>query len=274
MQPRITIENLCFHYLPGKPVFEHLDFSVASGEVLCLLGPNGTGKSTLIKCLAGLLRAQGGSVLLDGKPLTGLKPAAIARMIGYVPQGQPSVFPFLVQDVVVMGRAAHLNAISSPSQADYAIAREAMAAVGISHIAHSHCNAISSGEWQLVLIARALTQSPKILLLDEPTSHLDMGKQMRILKVIMDLAASGLTIVMASHFPDHALLAGQRVAILKDRRFIAMGDPETVITPDNLHAAYSIEVKILRIDGDVDRSVCVPMVGRASVKQVPEAPFG
>jgi len=261
MQTRIAVEDLSFHYLPGKPVFAQLSFSVSGGEVLCLLGPNGTGKSTLIKCLGGLLRPQTGRALLNGRPLAELKPAAIARLIGYVPQSQPSVFPFLVKDVVVMGRAAHLNAVSSPSKSDYAIAEDAMAAVGITHIAENPCNAISSGEWQLVLIARALTQRPQILLLDEPTSHLDLGKQMRILKVIMDLAASGLTIVMATHFPDHALLASQRVAILKNKHLIAMGPPGEVVTPANLQEAYGIAVRIVHVEGGVGRTICVPMVG-------------
>ena len=274
MQTRITIENLSFHYQPGKPVFEQLNFRATSGEVLCLLGPNGTGKSTLIKCLGGLLRPQAGRALLNGRPLTELKPAAIARLIGYVPQGQPSVFPFLVRDVVVMGRAAHLNAVSSPSYSDYTIAEDAMASVGISHVADNPCNAISSGEWQLVLIARALTQMPQILLLDEPTSHLDLGKQMRILKVIMDLAASGLTIVMATHFPNHALLAAQRVAILKDRRLIAMGSPDEVITPDNLWEAYGLEVRILRIGDGIGRAICVPMVNSGAVQAGPGVPIG
>ncbi|MEN6475074.1 MAG: ABC transporter ATP-binding protein [Syntrophaceae bacterium] len=267
MQTRIAVDNLSFHYLPGKPVFERLNLHVTTGEVLCLLGPNGTGKSTLIKCLGGLLHPQSGSVLLDAKPLSVLSPSAIARLVGYVPQGQPSIFPFLVRDVVVMGRAAHLNAVSSPSRADYAIARDAMALVGIEHISTSPCNAISSGEWQLVLIARALTQNPKILLLDEPTSHLDLGKQMRILKVIMDLASTGLTIVMATHFPDHALLAAQRVVILKNKRLIAMGTPIEVVTSANLQDAYGIAVKILRVDGEVGRTICVPMVGHDFVKE-------
>lgn len=273
MQTRIAVESLSFHYLPGKPVFEQLNFSVVGGEVLCLLGPNGTGKSTLIKCLGGLLRAQSGSVLLDGKELTQLNPSSIARLIGYVPQGQPSVFPFLVRDVVVMGRAAHLNAVSSPSRADYAIAEDAMALVGITHIADNPCNAISSGEWQLVLIARALTQRPQILLLDEPTSHLDLGKQMRILKVIMDLASSGLTIVMATHFPDHALLAGQRVAILKNKRLIAMGPPGEVVTSANLQEAYGIAVRIVRVGEGIGRTICVPMVGHDAAQEVPGKPL-
>jgi len=267
MHARIAIENASFHYLPGRPVFEHLTLRVTAGEVLCLLGPNGTGKSTLIKCMGGLLRPQDGGTLLDGKPLAGLRPAAVARLVGYVPQGQPSLFPFLVRDVVVMGRAAHLNAISSPSKSDYTIAHTAMESVGIAHIADNPCNAISSGEWQLVLIARALTQRPQVLLLDEPTSHLDLGKQMRILKVIMDLAASGLTIVMATHFPDHALLAGRRVAILKDRRLIAVGSPEEVVTSDNLRDAYGLEVRIVHVDDGIDRAVCVPMIGRGSGRE-------
>lgn len=261
MSARIVVNDLTFRYDRPEPVFERLSFAVTTGEVLCLLGPNGTGKSTLIKCLDGLLQPQSGAVCLDGRPLNTLKPATIARAIGYVPQGQQSVFPFLVRDVVVMGRAAHLNAVSSPSRSDYIKADEAIASVGIGHIAACACTGISSGEWQLVLIARALAQQPQILLLDEPTSHLDMGKQMRILEVIMQLAQAGLTIVMASHFPDHAFLAAHQVAILKDRRLIAMGDPDAVVTTANLREAYGIEVKILRVGDGVGRTICVPLGG-------------
>ncbi len=261
MTPRITIDDLCFFYASSdeKPVFEHLSFQVSSGQVFCLLGPNGTGKSTLIKCLSGLLRPQQGTILLDGDDLSSLKPSSIAKKVGYVPQSQFSVFPFLVRDVVVMGRAAHLNNISSPKQRDYDIADEAIRTVGIAHIAERPCNNISGGEWQLVLIARALTQQPQILLLDEPTSHLDMGNQMRILEVISGLSRAGLTIIMASHFPDHAFLAAHQAAILKDRQFVAWGNPDEVINQANLQAAYGIDVRILFVADGVGRKICVPL---------------
>jgi iron complex transport system ATP-binding protein len=165
-----------------------------------------------------------------------------------------------VEEVVVMGRAPHLKLLAQPSAADYRKAGSAMAVVGITHLARRACTRLSGGEWQLTLLARALAQDPQILVLDEPTSHLDIGNQIKILKVIQSLAAGGLTIVMATHFPDHALWTANRVAMLNQGRIAVAGPPEEVITPATLGAVYGVDIKVLRIDEGTTSSICLPQL--------------
>ena len=263
MNARLAVESLTFRYssrAENVRVFEDVSLALVPGEVLVLLGPNGTGKSTLLKCMAGLLKPQQGRVLLDGVDVATIGPSRLARRIGYVPQSNASTFPFKVRDVVVMGRAPHLNTLASPSKPDVDIANRMIEEAGITHLADRSCHQISAGEWQMVLIARALTQQPDILLFDEPTSHLDIGNQVRILDSIRRLSRRGFTIVMASHVPDHAFMAGDRVAILKDRHLMALGRPDAVITAENLRRAYGVEVLVADIVAEVGRRVCVPVV--------------
>jgi iron complex transport system ATP-binding protein len=265
MSARLAVESLAFRY-PSRSadlgVFEDISLALAPGDVLVLLGPNGTGKSTLLKCMAGLLKPQRGRVLLDDVDVATIRPSRLARRIGYVPQSNASTFPFKVRDVVVMGRAPHLNTLESPSARDLDVANRMIEETGITHLADRSCHEISAGEWQMVLIARALTQQPDILLFDEPTSHLDLGNQVRILDSIRQLSRRGFTIVMASHVPDHAFMAGDRVAILKDRHLMALGSPDEVITGDTLRRAYGVEVRVANLDADVGRRVCVPLLRR------------
>ena len=181
-----------------------------------------------------------------------------ARRIGYVPQGLTSAFPFRVKDIIVMGRAPHLSILASPSKRDMDMAYEAMETTGISHLADRPCNAVSGGEWQLTLIARSLVQKPQILLLDEPTSHLDLGNQMRILQVIKELTSDGMTIIMASHFPDHAFLVAHTVAILNKGKIVELGAPDDVITEENLRSTYGVEVRVVCAGEPVERKVCFP----------------
>lgn len=255
----ISVEGITFSYPGRRAVFKEITLAVEEGDVYSLLGPNGTGKSTLLKCMAGLISPSHGRILLDGREINGMQPYEIARRVGFVPQTQVSPFPFRVRDIVLMGRASHLNAFATPSAKDEAIAADALAHVGISHLADRACTAISGGEWQLVLIARAIAQRPKTLLLDEPTSHLDLGNQMRVLDVIRGLAEGGMTIVVATHFPDHALLTSSKVAILKDQRIIATGPPEEVIREDTMRQAYGTDVRIMHLGDPINRRVCVPV---------------
>ena len=259
MGSSISLEGVTFSYPGGSAVFADISLTVEDGGVYSLLGPNGTGKSTLLKCMAGLMAPSHGRVLLDGRDIAGMQPHEIARRIGFVPQTQVSPFPFLVRDIVLMGRASHLSVFAAPSGDDEAIAADALDRVGISHLAERPCTGISGGEWQLVLIARAIAQRPGILLLDEPTSHLDLGNQVRVLDVIRGLAEDGMTIVVATHFPDHALLTSSRVAILKDQRILAMGPPEEVIREDTMHQAYGADVRIVHLGDPINRWICVPV---------------
>ena len=257
---QIEAQNIAFSYSHdmARAVFSEVSFSVYSGDVLCLLGPNGTGKSTLLKCLGNILRTQRGRILLNGRNLSEFRLTDIAKRIGYVPQGLTSAFPFRIKDIIVMGRAPHLSMLASPSRADVEIASRAIETVGLSHLADRPCNSVSGGEWQLTLIARALVQQPQILLLDEPTSHLDMGNQMKILQVIKSLAEAGMTIIMASHFPDHAFLVANRVAILHGGGVRQTGTPEEVITGESMRSTYGVDIRVVNIGEGIDRKACFP----------------
>ena len=262
MASLVSVQDLSFSYREDKvhTVFRDIAFAVSSGDVFCLLGPNGTGKSTLLKCLSNVLQGWEGSIRLADREISQLRPADVAHDIGYVPQNQVSTFPFLVRDVVVMGRAPHLGVFSSPGAIDVAVAHRAMATVGILELADRPCTTLSGGEWQLTLIARALSQEPRVLVLDEPTSHLDIGNQIKILRVIKGLADEGLAVIMASHFPDHAFMIATEVAILHRGRIVRKGPPEMIITDQSMRDTYGVDVKVLLVEAGVDRRACFPLL--------------
>ena len=250
------VNNISFDY-DGEEIFSNISFSIDKGDVLCILGPNGTGKTTLIKCLNGLHDINSGEILINGQNIKKLSFKQISKHIGYIPQAHIPSFPFKVFDVVLMGRAPYLNLTDSPKEEDKKIALDALKTLGIDDLKDKEYTNLSGGERQLVFLARVLCQKPDILILDEPTSHLDFGNQIKLLEIIDNLAKSGLSIIMSSHFPDHAFLSSTKVAIMKDRKFIDFGTPDDVVTEDNLRKAYSIDVRLMELADE--RKVCVPM---------------
>ena len=250
------VKDISFSY-GGEEIFTNISFSIDKGDVLCILGPNGTGKTTLIKCLNGLQDIESGDILINGKNIKKLSFKEISRHIGYIPQSHVPSFPFKVFDVVLMGRAPYLNLTDSPKKEDVEIASNALNVLGIEYLKDKEYTNLSGGERQLVFLARVLCQKPDILILDEPTSHLDFGNQIKLLEIIDNLSKSGLAIIMSSHFPDHAFLSSTKVAIMKDKKFIDFGTPDDVVNEDNLKKAYSIDVELIKL-GD-GRKVCVPM---------------
>lgn len=257
MELMLEVKSLAFSY--GKrPVFENVSFSLKKGEIMCILGPNGAGKSTLIKCIAGILKPAAGSVFIQGENTASLGVRGIARHIGYVPQQNEVVFPFTVLDFVVMGRAPHLSMFSSPGADDIKLAKESLAMVGISDLAERPVANLSGGQSQMVLIARALVQKPALLLLDEPTSHLDFGNQVLVLETVQKLASLGMSIVMNTHMPDHAFLLGDRAAALSEGRLVAVGKVETVVTSKMMSSVYGVNVAVREIE-DMKRKVCLPL---------------
>lgn len=249
----------------GHPVGRGVSLALRAGEVLCLLGPNGGGKSTFFKTLLGLIPAQGGSVVLDGKRLESLRRAEVARRVSYVPQAHLGYFPFTVREVVLMGRTAHLAAFAAPSARDRAVADEAIGRLGIAHLADATYTRISGGERQLALIARALAQEAPLVIMDEPTASLDFGNQVRVLEHVRDLARRGIGVMMATHDPDQAFLCAHRVALFHDGRLLGHGTPEEVVTRENLHAVYGVDVAIEAVESRTvgRRWVCLPATVRA-----------
>jgi iron complex transport system ATP-binding protein len=254
----VMLEALGLGYgYPGRAVGRGLDLALGAGEVLCVLGPNGGGKTTLFRTLLGLLPAQAGEVRLQGAPLESLPRAEVARRMGYVPQGSGGQFAFTVREAVLMGRTAHVGLFAAPGPADRAAAEEAIEALGIGALAERVVNELSGGERQLALIARALAQGARLLVLDEPTASLDFGNQVRVLREIRRLAAEGYAVVFSTHDPGQAFLAAGRVLLLAHGGAFRQGTPEEVITAQNLREVYGVDVRIAALDG---ARACLPVL--------------
>lgn len=251
--------DLAFGY-GTRVVGSGVSFALEPGEVLCLLGPNGGGKTTLFKTLLGLLPAKAGRVVYDGEDVARWSRARLARTIAYVPQAHAAFFPFTVREVVLMGRASRLKAFASPGRADRAVADAALATLGIAHLAERIYTEISGGERQLALIARALAGEPRLLVMDEPTASLDFGNQARVLERVRRLSETGISVVLSTHDPDHAFLCADRVALLHGGRLVALGAPEATITRENLRLLYGVEVAVVPLP-EHGRSVCTPVLG-------------
>jgi iron complex transport system ATP-binding protein len=217
-----------------------LNFAMATGEVLCLLGPNGSGKTTLFRTLLGLLAPLAGEVRVLGEPVAEWPRSAFARHVGYVPQAHAGIFPYTVEDVVLMGRAARIGRFAAPAQQDRDHALYCLHTLGIAHLHQRIYTAISGGERQLVLIARALAQEPVLLVMDEPTASLDFGNQIRVLEHIAQLRQQGMAVLLSTHQPDHALRIGDRIALLGGGRLVAVGAPTSTATPERLAALYGV----------------------------------
>jgi iron complex transport system ATP-binding protein len=253
----LEVQSLDFGF-PGRTIGRGVGFTLQAGEVLCVLGPNGGGKTTLFRTLLGLLEPHGGTVRLEGRQLQQLSRAEIARRIGYVPQGHSAYFAFTVREFVLMGRTAHLGVFSVPGSRDREVAERALESLGIAHLADKPVTEISGGERQLALVARALAQEPKLLVLDEPTASLDFGNQVRVLQRIGALARSGIAILFSSHDPDHAFLCARRALLLAEGRVLEIGTPREVIRPDTLQRLYGVTVEVLPLPGGAH--TCLPLV--------------
>jgi ABC-type cobalamin/Fe3+-siderophores transport systems, ATPase components len=258
---RLEVKNAMCGY-GTRIVVKDISMNVSSGEILCLLGPNGVGKTTFFKTILGFLKLKGGEILLDGENIHNWSRKQLAKTIGYVPQAHTPPFPFKVFDVVLMGRTAHLSMFASPTKEDVNIAEEAINTLKMSYLKDKIYTEISGGERQMVLIARALAQQPKILIMDEPTSNLDFGNQIRVLEQINRLSEKGLAVVMTSHFPNHAFLCSTKVAFMQKNNIFTVGNVDEVVTEDMLKEAYGINVKIittLNSNGE-QMKACIPMI--------------
>lgn len=235
----------------ARTVGRGLSVSVAAGEVVALLGPNGGGKTTLLKTLLGLLPRLAGEIRLDGRPIDALDVRARARIVAYVPQVHAGTFAFTVEEMVMMGRSAHAPAFSAPAARDVEAARAAIARLGIAHLADRPYTLISGGERQLALVARALAQDPRLVVLDEPTASLDFGNQGRVMREIRAMADAGLGVVFSTHDPNHALRHADRAVLIRDGSVLATGPSAAVLTGPTLERLYGSPVEIVAADGAV-----------------------
>ena len=250
----------------AKEIGSGLSLAVEAGDILCLLGPNGCGKTTLFRTLLGLMPALSGQVLLGDKPITAQRRAEIATQIAYVPQAHAPPFPFEALEVVLMGRTARLGTFGQPGQRDRETALNAMRQLGIADLAHRDYSRLSGGQRQLVLIARALAQEAALIVMDEPTASLDFGNQAQVLAKITNLvrnaSEAGHGVILSTHDPDQAFALDARVLLMKNGRTHAEGSASEVLTGENLSDVYGIPVTVETTGSG--RRVCLPSLGRQS----------
>ncbi len=253
----IQVRNLSFAY--GKHrVLHDVSFDIPDGTLVNVLGPNGVGKSTLFRCILGLNGGYEGQILVNGKDMKKLSIKERAREISYIPQSHSSVYDYEVLDVVLMSTGNDLGMLRTPRREHVARAYAALERVGIERMAHRTYTQISGGEQQLVLIARAIAQDAKTIIMDEPTSALDYGNTVRVLSCVRQLAREGLSIVQSTHQPDHAFLYSDRTLVINRGRVASYGSPKEVITKELVSDLYGVDVEVNSLYDDRVR-VCVPL---------------
>lgn len=239
----LRVEQLCYAY-GEKEVLKKVCFSAKAGEYVYILGPNGVGKSTLFRCMMGHLKASSGNVYIDHKEIKEYTPTALAKKVAYIPQSCNPSFNYTVLQLAMMGRTAHLSPFSSPKQEDYEITYEVLKRLGIEDKAECGICEISGGERQLTMIARALVQRAEILFMDEPTSNLDYGNQIRIQLQMKKLAEEGLLVIQSSHNPQHAMLFASQITALYEGGVVASGSVQQTITSKLLYKLYGLKVEV------------------------------
>ncbi|MBN2040372.1 MAG: ABC transporter ATP-binding protein [Spirochaetes bacterium] len=255
LKSSLELKDLSFGYTKRK-ILEDINFTISKGQIVTILGPNGCGKSTLIRLMLGFLKPDKGNVILDGKDLIYTTNKELACEIAYVPQIHKSAFPYSVIDVVLMGRIPHKSFFFKYSKGDLEIANDSLKRLSISHLADRPYTEISGGERQLTIIARALSQGARTFIMDEPAGGLDYGNQLRLLEEILKLSEAGYTFIKSTHSPEHALWIADRVIMIKNGSLFADGKSDEVVTSNNLKSLYRIEVKVEKVNGSI--RVCVP----------------
>jgi iron complex transport system ATP-binding protein len=242
----IHIRNLSFGY-HGHPIFDNVSVEVPECKLTVIVGRNGSGKSTLLKLIAGMFRPQRGSIDVLGRDMMRLSISERARLVGFLAQSHYPVFPFTVEDVVLTGRASYV--LSTPREIDRIEAGRAIAQLGIEDLRTRPYNELSAGEQQLVMIARVLAQKSKVLLLDEPTSHLDLPNQTRLLNIVRNLVSIGLTIVLVIHDPNMGFMYGDNFIFLKNGSILKPVDEREPYDSAMLADVFDIEIKVASSDG-------------------------
>ena len=242
----LKVKGVVFSY-DSLRALNGVTFEAMEGEVLGIIGPNGSGKTTLLRCINKALKPQGGAVLIDGKDVSKMERRETARRVGVVPQNSSAFFPFSVLDVILMGRNPHLGRFAREGRGDIKVAENAMELTSTFHLIERRMDELSGGEKQRVIIARALTQQPKVLLLDEPTLHLDVNHQLEILALIRELTVKQrLVTLLVSHDLNLAARFCDRLLLLKSGKVFAAGSVEDVLTQRNIREVYNVEVEVGR----------------------------
>ena len=251
-----------------------ISFTLERGQIMAILGPNGAGKTTLLKCITGLNNWRKGETIIDDKPLSAIPQKELWKKIGYVPQAHKMVFGFSIEDLVVMGRAPYISSMSKPRKEDYEKAHQALAEVGIAHLASKSCNEVSGGELQLALIARTLVSNPEVLILDEPESHLDIQKQVVILETLKRLARNhNISCIINTHYPNHAFYLADQVLMIAKEKKAVIGAVQEVMTESRMKEYFNIDLRKLIFDEeDLLFETMIPMA-LASKRDIADCKF-
>ncbi len=252
----MKVEKLSFAYGEHK-VLSEVSFEAEYGQFISVLGPNGVGKSTLFRCMLGLLEPTDGGAYIDGKSVSGMSAAALARHIAYIPQSHNPVFNFTVFDMVLMGTTSQTGSFSSPGKQQVKLARKALKRLGIWELRDRGYGNISGGERQLVLIARAIAQQAKVLIMDEPSANLDFGNRIRVMNTVRELTADGFCIIQSTHDPEQAYLYSDRILALHEGRVLAWDEPKGCFSEELISTLYGVDVEVHSLHDDSVR-VCVP----------------
>ena len=269
---KLVVRDVAVGYDRNRPIQKNVNFTVESGEVCCILGPNGCGKTTLVKTIIGVNELLDGSITIDGSDVTQWSAARLSDSIAYVSQSHSQPFPYQVKDIVMLGRINKMTSMNGqPSKEDYNIVESVMHEMGIEHLRDKPYNDISGGELQMVMFARALAQEPDMLILDEPTAALDYGNAVRVIEKIRHLRRAGYAILMITHNPDHAFMTGANVALFMRNQPMRFGDAFNIITRANIQDAYGISVKLVEFTHDNHEIMrtCAPEFGGDEEDEVP-----
>lgn len=255
---KLTIQNGGFGY-HDEYLFKNINFTVNDRDIFAILGPNGIGKTTLLKCIMNMLPWKQGNAYLDKTDISTLPSKEFWRQVSYVPQAKSSAFNYLVRDMIMLGRSAHLPIFKEPGDADMEITERAMETLGISHLANRSCKTLSGGEMQLVLIARALATEPKILIMDEPESNLDYHNQLMVLEKIHELSKS-ISCIINTHYPEHALRISDKALMFLGNGESICGNTPDIITEQHLRDAFRVNVMIGNVsDGTKTHQYILPI---------------
>ena len=252
----LKVEHLDF-YFGKRQILKDISFEAQGGEFLSILGPNGVGKSTLFRCILNLLHPSAGTIALDGRDVRQMTAKELAQHIAYIPQFHKPTFNYSVLNMVLMGTASQLRSLETPGKAQLEIAHNALARMKIEHLAEHPYGFCSGGEKQLCLIARAIAQQAKVLVMDEPSASLDFGNRIRVMQTVRSLVADGYAVVQTTHDPEQAFMYSDKILAIHDGRVLAWGTPQAVLEDDLMSKLYGIDVEVHSLHGDTIR-VCVP----------------
>ena len=240
----LRIENGSFAYKGGPQILKDINVEVRAGEILAVLGPNGAGKTTLLRCMMDMLHWETGRSLLDGEDIRNMPASTLWRRMAYVPQARSAAASYTAFQTVLLGRSARIGAFSSPKEEDMKVAERVMKRLGIWELADKPCHAISGGELQMVLIARAMAAEPEILVLDEPESNLDFRNQLVVLDTMTSLAAEGMACIFNTHSPAHALQRADKSLLLTKGGMSIYGPTKYVVSEDDIRSIFGVNAVI------------------------------